>query len=72
MVFTAIRAGMVSAGGTVAKPAAWEAWLRVIGSQVVDDRPNRSEPGVRKLRPKDGEDMTKPRHQYPRSTRSTA
>ena len=63
----AVRVSCPVSGGR-----AWEALLQVIGRQVVDDRPNRSEPRVLKRRPKDCKYMTKPRHKYPRNTRSTA
>ncbi len=74
--FTAAWQAIESFAGRVSDPVsggqAWEALLRVIGSEVVDDRPNRSEPRVLKRRPKDCKYMTKPRHQYPLNTRSMA
>ena len=50
--------------------SAWRELLRVIGSQEVDDRPNRVEPRVVKRRPKDCKYMTKPRKDYPRVTKT--
>jgi putative transposase len=97
LVFNAVRAVMVAAGGVVqrapyrlsvtaaweaieswteglrnltSRAAAWSRLLRVIGSEVVDERPNRVEPRVLKRRPKDCKYMTKPRNNYPRVTKS--
>jgi hypothetical protein len=50
--------------------SAWCELLRLIGSEVVDDRPNRVEPRVVKRRPKDCKYMTKTREEYPRVTKT--
>jgi len=42
----------------------YEALLKAVGSQRIPKRPNRSEPRVRKRRPKNYRLMTKPRQQY--------
>ena len=74
--FTAAREAIVAFAGQLSDPALREralaAMLRVIGSQVVDERPNRVEPRVRKRRPKDCKYMTKPRHKYPCVTKTSA
>jgi putative transposase len=73
--FTAAWEAIESFAGVLSNPATWEkAWrklLQVIGKERVDDRPNRVEPRLLKRRPKDCKHMTKPRHEYPRITRSS-
>ena len=74
--FTAAREAIETFAPQLADPRlrerALKAMLRLIGSQVVDERPNRVEPRVLKRRPKDCKYMTKPRGQYPRVTKSCA
>lgn len=74
--FTAAREAIEAFAPQLADPAsrdrALEAMLRLIGSQAVDERPNRVEPRVLKRRPKDCKYMTKPRSQYPRITKTCA
>ncbi len=74
--FTAAREAIEAFAPQLADPArrgpALESMLRLIGSQVVDERPNRVEPRVLKRRPKDCKHMTEPRDQYPRVTKTSA
>jgi hypothetical protein len=50
----------------------WRHVLQVMGSEIVDVRPNRVEPQVLKRRPKDCKSITKPREEYPRKTDTNA
>ena len=67
----AIEAYAVPLSNPVHRECAWLAMLKLIGSQVVDDRPNRAEPRKLKRRPKDCKYMTKPRQKYPRITKAS-
>lgn len=74
--FTAAREAIGAFAPPLSDPVQREralaAMLELIGSQEVDERPNRVEPRVLKRRPKDCKYMTKPRDQYPRVTKTSA
>lgn len=74
--FTAAREAIEAFAPPLSDPVQREralaAMLELIGSQEVDERPNRVEPRVLKRRPKDCKYMTKPRDQYPRVTKTSA